>query len=99
MTIKERRDGNKLIASIEGKIDTNTSPEVIEFFQNKLKEVKEFELDLEKVSYVSSAGLRAILLAQKMLDANGGKMCVSHVCKEVMVTFELTCFTDILTII
>ena len=99
MTIKERREGNKLIASIEGKIDTNTSPEVVEFFQNKLKEVKEFELDLEKVSYVSSAGLRAILLAQKMLEANQGKMCVSHVCKEIMETFELTCFTDILTII
>ena len=99
MTIKERREENKLITSIEGRIDTTTSPEVTEYFQNKLKDVKEFELDLEGVDYVSSAGLRAILLAQKIMEANHGKMCVSHVCKDVMETFQLTCFTDILTII
>ena len=99
MTIKERKEGNKLIVSVEGRIDTNTSPEIVEYFQNKLKGLKELELDLESVNYVSSAGLRAILLAQKIMEANQGKMCVSHVCKEVMETFELTCFTDILTII
>ena len=99
MTIKERKDGNKFVASVEGRIDTNTSPELSEYFQTKLNNVKEFELDLEGVNYVSSAGLRAILLAQKIIEANGGKMAVSHVCKEVMETFELTCFTDILTII
>ena len=99
MTIKERKEGNKLIVSVEGRIDTNTSPEIVEYFQNKLKGLKELELDLESVNYVSSAGLRAILLAQKIMEANQGKMCVSHVCNEVMETFELTCFTDILTII
>ena len=99
MTIKERKEGNKLIVSVEGRIDTNTSPEIVEYFQNKLNGLKELELDLESVNYVSSAGLRAILLAQKIMEANQGKMCVSHVCKEVMETFELTCFTDILTII
>ena len=99
MTIKETKDGSKLIALIEGKIDTNTSPELSEYFQNKLKGQKEFELNLQGVDYVSSAGLRAILLAQKIMESNQGKMCVSHVCKEVMETFELTCFTDILTII
>ena len=76
-----------------------TSPELSEYFQNKLKGQKEFELNLQGVDYVSSAGLRAILLAQKIIESNQGKMYVSHVCKEVMETFELTCFTDILTII
>ena len=99
MTIKERKEDGKLIIEIEGKIDTNTSPELSEFFQNKLNGVKELELDLEKVDYVSSAGLRTILFAQKTMEAQAGKMRVSHVCKEVMETFELTCFTDILTII
>ena len=61
-------------------------------------ELKELELDLENVNYVSSAGLRTILFAQKTMDKQG-KMVVSHVCKEIMETFELTCFTDILTII
>lgn len=98
MTIKEKKDGNKLVVSIEGRIDTNTSPEFNEFLQQNLKDVKELELDLENVNYVSSAGLRAILFAQKTMDKQG-KMVVSHVSKEIMETFELTCFTDFLTII
>ena len=98
MTIKDRKDGNKLIISVEGRIDTNTSPEFTEFLQQNLKDVKELELDLENVNYVSSAGLRAILFAQKTMDKQG-KMVVSHVSKEIMETFELTCFTDFLTII
>ena len=99
MTVKERKEGSKLLVSVEGRIDTNTSPELNEFFKTKLPGVKELELDLEKVDYVSSAGLRTILVAQKTMEAQQGKMCVSHVCKEVLETFELTCFTDILTII
>jgi len=98
MTIKERKDGSKLVVSVEGRIDTATSPELAEYFQSHLAGVKELELDLEQVNYVSSAGLRTILLAQKTMDKQG-KMVVSHVCKEIMETFELTCFTDILTII
>jgi len=98
MTIKDNKEGNKLTVVVEGRIDTTTSPELTEFFQNNLKDVKELELNLEKVNYVSSAGLRAILFAQKTMDKQG-KMVVSHVCKEIMETFELTCFTDILTII
>ena len=98
MTIKEKREGNKLVVCVEGRIDTTTSPELAEYFQKSLKDVKELELDLEKVNYVSSAGLRTILFAQKTMDKQG-KMVVSHVCKEIMETFELTCFTDILTII
>ena len=98
MTIKDKREGNKLIVSVEGRIDTATSPELNDHFVNNLKDIKELELDLENVNYVSSAGLRTILFAQKTMD-NQGKMVISHVCKEVMETFELTCFTDILTII
>lgn len=98
MNIKEKRDGNKLVVKVEGRVDTTTSPELFEYFKNSLEGVKELELDLEGVNYVSSAGLRTILFAQKTMDKQG-KMVVSHVCKEIMETFELTCFTDILTII
>ena len=94
MTIKERKEGNKLIVSVEGRIDTTTSPELAEYFQINLKDVTDLELDLAEVNYVSSAGLRTILFAQKTMDKQG-KMVVSHVCKEIMETFELTCFTDI----
>ena len=98
MTIKDKKEGNKLIVLVNGRIDTNTAPELNDYFEANLKDVKDLELDLEKVDYVSSAGLRTILFAQKVMDRQG-KMAVSHVCKEVMETFELTCFTDFLTII
>ena len=98
MTIKDRKEGNKLIVSVDGRIDTTTAPELNDYFEENLKDVTDLELDLEKVDYVSSAGLRTILFAQKVMERQG-KMFVSHVCKEVMETFELTCFTDFLTII
>ena len=97
MTIKDKKEGNKLIVLVNGRIDTNTAPELNDYFEANLKDVKDLELDLEKVDYVSSAGLRTILFAQKVMNKQG-KMAVSHVCKEVMETFELTCFTDFLTI-
>ena len=98
MNIKPRKEGTKMVLELEGRIDTVTSPAFAEFIQKELSGVTELELNLEKVDYVSSAGLRAILLAQKTMDKQG-KMVVSHVCKEIMETFELTCFTEILTII
>lgn len=98
MTIKDRKEGNKLIVSVDGRIDTTTAPELNDYFEENLKDITDLELDLEKVDYVSSAGLRTILFAQKVMEKQG-KMVVSHVCKEIMETFELTCFTDFLTII
>lgn len=98
MNIKQRRDGDKLIVAVEGRIDTTTSPTLHEFLIKELPGVKELTLDFSKVEYVSSAGLRVILSAQKTMNAQGS-MVVSHVNEDVMETFELTCFTDILTII
>jgi anti-sigma B factor antagonist len=98
MNLKPQKNNDKLVLAVEGRIDTTTAPALTEFFQNEMNDVKDFELDLKQVDYISSAGLRAILLAQKIMEKQG-KMVVSHVCKEVMETFELTCFTDFLTII
>ena len=98
MNIKPRKDGEKLIVAIEGRIDTVTAPELVNFVQNDLTDVKDLELDLAGVDYVSSAGLRAFLLAQKIMNKQG-KMVLSNVCEEIMETFELTGFIDVLTII
>lgn len=98
MNIKPHKEGSKLVLELDGRIDTVTSPALAEYFQKDLGGITELELDLKKVEYISSAGLRAILLAQKIMDKQG-KMVVSHVCKEIMETFELTCFNEILTII
>lgn len=98
MVIKEQRDGNKLIINIDGRIDTNTAPDLNDYLVKNLNGIKALEINLEKVDYISSAGLRALLFAQKIMDGQGS-MVVSHVCKDIMETFELTCFTDVLTII
>jgi len=98
MNIKQKRDGDKLVVYVEGRIDTNTFQTLSDFFKKELDGVKELTLDLEKVDYISSAGLRTILFAQKTMDAQG-KMIVTHVNSDIMETFELTCFTDFLTIV
>jgi anti-sigma B factor antagonist len=98
MNIRQERNGDKLVLYIEGRIDSNNFQALSDFVKNNLSGVKDLTLDLEKVDYISSAGLRTILQAQKIMDAQG-KMCVAHVNDDIMETFELTCFTDFLTII
>ena len=99
MNIKQKRDGEKLTVFVEGRIDTNTFQGLYDFFQNELHGIKELTLDLEKVDYISSAGLRTILFAKKTIDAQGGEMFVAHVNDDIMETFELTCFNEVITII
>jgi len=98
MNIKQQKNGTKLTVCIEGRIDTNTSPELLEFLQKEMHGIDELTLDFEHVEYVSSAGLRVILFAQKTMSSQG-QMFVKNVNDDVMETFELTCFTDFLTII
>lgn len=97
MTIKQTKADNRIVVSVNGRIDTNTAPEFLEFIKGVLPGAKELEINLEGVDYVSSAGLRVILFAQKTMNSQGS-MCVSHVNSDIMETFELTGFTDILTI-
>ena len=98
MTIKQKKEDAALTIFVEGRIDTTTAPEFSEYLKRELPGVKHLVLDLQGVDYVSSAGLRAILFAQKTMNAQGD-MKVAHVNFDIMETFELTGFTDILEII
>lgn len=98
MTIKQTKEGKSLTIFVSGRIDTATAPEFSEYLKAVLPGVEHLILDLEAVDYISSAGLRAILFAQKTMNAQGD-MKVAHVCSDIMETFELTGFTDILEII
>lgn len=98
MNIKQKRDGDKLVIYVEGRIDSNTFQSLFDYFQKELNGVKDLTLDLKKVDYISSAGLRTILLAQKTMDGQG-KMVVTNVNDSIKETFELTCFNDFLTIV
>ncbi len=102
MNFNANLDSGNLQVSIEGRLDTATSPE----FQNELnsvtggslKNIHMFVLDFEKLDYISSAGLRVILKIYKEMTANGGKFIIKNVRDEVKSVFEVTGFNQIFTI-
>lgn len=93
----EERDGAKIIM-VEERIDTVTAPEFEKKLLEELATVKNLKINLEKVIYVSSAGLRAFLNGQKYANKNGIDMSLLHVTDTVMEVFDMTGFSDILTI-
>ena len=84
MTITTTRNSGSLTLALEGRLDTTTA-------------LDSLVLDMEGLAYLSSAGLRVILAAQKQMNRQGS-MVVRHVCETIMEVFEVTGFTDILTI-
>ncbi|MBQ0084373.1 MAG: STAS domain-containing protein [Clostridiales bacterium] len=94
--LKKKNDGNLLI-SLVGRLDTTTAPELEAALNESLDGVTELNLDFAKLEYVSSAGLRVLLGAQKKMNAQG-KMSLKNVSSDIMEVFEITGFSDILTI-
>ena len=97
MTIEKSRQGAELIVCLEGRLDTTSAPELDAVVKNELAGVETFVLDLKKLQYTSSAGLRVILLAQKTMNKQG-KMILKNVAEAVMEVFEMTGLADLLTI-
>lgn len=97
MTIIKKKEGTALTITLEGRLDTTTAPELEAELDSSLEGVKELILDMEDLRYLSSAGLRVILAAQKRMNRQGS-MKVVHVCSEIMEVFKITGFVDILTI-
>lgn len=97
MTIEKKINGSAAIVKIAGALDTETAPQLESLLKNELAGINDLTLDFEALEYVSSAGLRVIINAQKMMNAVG-KMTVTHVNESVMEIFEITGFTTILTI-
>lgn len=97
MTITTTRNGSALTLQLEGRLDTTTSPQLEAELSASLDGVKQLTLDLQQLAYLSSAGLRVILSAQKRMNKQG-QMVVCHVNETIMEVFEVTGFVDILTI-
>lgn len=97
MTIEKTINGSAAVLKIAGMLDTETAPELEAFLDRELAGVDDLVLDFEELEYVSSAGLRVILNAQKLMNA-AGKMKIIHVNESIMEIFEITGFTSILTI-
>lgn len=97
MTITTTRNGSALTLQLEGRLDTTTSPQLEAELSASLDGVTQLTLDLQQLAYLSSAGLRVILSAQKRMNKQG-QMVVRHVNETIMEVFEVTGFVDILTI-
>lgn len=97
MIINKTAEQAKLCLAPVGRLDTTTSPELEKELDASLDGVKELIIDLKKLSYISSAGLRVILKAQKRMNARGS-MKITGVNDTIMEIFEITGFADILTI-
>ncbi len=97
MQINQNQTAEKLTLTIEGRIDTTTAPSLEDVINNIDGSVKDLVLDMKGVDYISSAGLRVLLAAQKKMSKIG-TLKLTGVCDSVMEVFEMTGFADILVI-
>ena len=98
MEIVKTAAGTALTLALSGRLDTTTAPSLEEELNASIEGVTELSFDFEKLEYISSAGLRVLLGAQKVMNKQG-KMTVCNVSSDIAEVFEITGFSDILTII
>ena len=97
LTISKTKEDGRLLVSLEGQLNATTTPQFDTELNNSLKNVTELILDFDKVDYVSSAGLRTVLGAQKTMNTQGA-MKLTNVDETIREVFELTGFAKFLTI-
>lgn len=97
MQIEKKLEDGKLTLAVSGRLDTNTSPELEG--ELKLDGVSEIEFDFSALEYISSAGLRVLMTAQKAMMACDGKMTVTHPNATVKDVFDMTGMSSIFTIV
>ncbi len=97
LNLNVTKDGETLCVALEGRLDTVSSPELEECLREDLPGMTLLVLDFEKLDYISSAGLRVLLAAQKTMSRQG-EMKLVNVNEIIMEIFEITGFSDILTI-
>lgn len=97
LNINKTKEDGKVTVTLEGRLDTVTAPDLEKELKGSLDDVTELVMDFEKLDYISSAGLRVLLSTQKVMTRQGG-MKVINVNDSIMEIFEVTGFSDILTI-
>lgn len=97
MTITKNTNGKTLLLTVAGRLDTTTAPKLEAELKSSVDGITELIFDFAALEYVSSAGLRVLLSAQKVMNRQG-QMLIKNVCETVMEVFEVTGFSDILTI-
>ncbi len=99
MNITEAKKDDTLEISVEGNVDTNTAPRLQETLLQAFQKSSKVVLDLDKCPYMSSAGLRALLIAQKTAMSKGGALTICNVKEAVMSVFKMTKFDAVLNIV
>ena len=97
MTFEILKNSKETTIEITGRLDTSTAPDLGKTITEDIADTENLVLDFKKLEYISSAGLRVLLAAQKKMQKLGS-MKLTNVCKDVMEVFEMTGFSDILTI-
>ena len=97
MTIEKNLNGTELTVTITGRLDTTTAPQLEAEFKQNINGVEKLVLDFAALEYLSSAGLRVLLAAQKVMNKQG-EMVVRNVNETISEIFEVTGFSDVLTI-
>ena len=97
LNIEKKEDGSNLNLTLTGRLDTVTAPQLDEEVKGELDGIESLVFDIQNLEYISSAGLRVLLSAQKIMNKQG-KMIVRNASEEVKEIFEVTGFSDILTI-
>ena len=97
LNIEKKTNGTELSVALTGRLDTTTAPELEKELKENLDGITVLMIDMAALEYISSAGLRVLLSAQKIMGRQG-EMKVTHVSKTIMEIFEVTGFSDILTI-
>ena len=97
LKITKQADGSTLTVKVEGRVDSNTAVELDRALNGALDGISKLILDFERLEYISTAGLRALLIAQKTMNQQG-TIVIRNVSAAVKEIFEVTGFTDMLTI-
>ena len=97
LNIEKKGNASELTVALTGRLDTTTAPELEKELKASLDGVSALTIDMAALEYISSAGLRVLLSAQKTMNKQG-EMKVVHVGETIMEIFEVTGFSDILTI-
>lgn len=98
MNISKKTEDGQIVLSLTGRLDTTTAPDFQTTLLDEIQSGKTILLDFSNLAYVSSAGLRALLIGQKAVAANQQSMILRNVSEEIMEVFDMTGFSDILTI-
>ena len=97
MTINKKKNGSQMTISLEGKLDTRSAPELEAVIKSETEDVDDLRLEMDGVKYVSSAGLRVLLSAEKLMRKKG-KILITGCNDNIMEIFDMTGFTELLTL-